>query len=294
MRQTFIIIITLFITTTVYSQSLEERIAVRACECLGKAEEPNEEKRNECISNAMLYVLLNDADQEDKDIILGALTGNQNIINKVDSIISLTYERYTLRELREKKKKYYTESENRVAHTSFIIGNELMDENDYNAAIESYKLALQQDSTNVPVLDNIAFCYKRLGDFANALKYYQKSLEIYPEGEIALVNTGVFYTEMFEFEISNQFYLRTRQLYPDNPEGYFGLARNYILLGDFEKGLENISIAHDIYQKTNAAYRKDAEAIITIVYQEMKKNGRENEFHELAKKYNIKTDYIDK
>lgn len=292
MKQAFVIII-LFITTAAYSQSLEERIAVRAFECLEKTEELNEEQRYICISTAMLDVLLSDADQEDKDI-LGTLTGTQNIINKVDSIISLKYERYMLRKLREKEKKYYGVSENRHVHTSFIIGNELMSENDYNAAIESYKLALMEDSTYVPVLDNIALCYKRLGDFANALKYYQKSLEIYPEGEAALVNTGVLYTEMFEFEISNQFYLRIRQLYPDNPEGYFGLAKNYILLGEFEKGLENTSIAHDIYQKTNSHYRKDTEAIIKIVYQEMKKTGQENEFHEIAKKYNIKTDHIDK
>jgi len=209
----------------------------------------------------------------------------QDTSSKEDSICVLLSEK----ELEEKRKIFYSDSKNELVQNSFIIGNDMMREKEYNLAIESYKLALLKDSTFVLVLDNMAICYNRLGDFENAIKFNNKSLSVYPEGEHALVNIGVTYTDLSKFEISNKYYLRLTRLYPNNPEGYFGLAKNYILLGEFENGLKNISIAYKIYKDTKSDYIQDTEKIIEMVHQSMKEANREDEFYKLATKYGLAT-----
>ena len=210
----------------------------------------------------------------------------QNSLPKMDSIGILLSEK----ELEEKRKIFYSDSKNKFVQSSFLIGNDMMKDKKYDIAIESYKLALLKDSTFVPVLDNIAVCYNRLGDFENAIKFYNKSLSIYPEGENALVNIGVTYTDLSKFEISNKYYSQLAKLYPNNPESYFGLAKNYILLGEFENGLENISIAYKIYKETKSDYIEDTEKIIEIVHQAMKEVNQEDKFYKLAQKYGLKTE----
>jgi len=209
----------------------------------------------------------------------------QNTSLKEDSIGALLSEK----ELEEKRKIFYSDSKNKWVQNSFIIGNDMMRDEKYDLAIESYKLTFSEDSNFVPILDNMAVCYNRLGDYENAIKYNNKSLSIYPEGEHALVNIGLTYTDLSKFEISNIYYLRLTKLYPNNPEGYFGLAKNYILLGEFENGLANISIAQKIYKETKSDYLHDTEKIIETVHQAMKEANQEDEFYKLAKKYGIET-----
>lgn len=287
MRQLFIFLIIL-IATNVYGQSFEERAAILTCDCLKKQKKIDDVKYRECLSNSLTEVIAKNGNPDDLSKI-ETIEGMQNTLSKVDSIVSLTCVLLSEKELEEKRKIFYSDSKNKSVQNSFIIGNDMMRDKEYDIAIENYNFALSEDSTFVPALDNMAACYKQLGDFENAIKYYNKSLSIYPEGEFALMNIGVIYTKLSEFEISNKYYMRLTQLYPNNPEGYYGLGKNYILLGKFEKGLENISIAHKIYKETKSDYVQDTEKVIEIVRQMMKKTNQEEEFYKLAKKYGLET-----
>ena len=290
MRHVFIFLI-IVVATNVSGQSLEERAAVIACECIKQQNPLDNAKYRECVSKALVT-----AQNEHPDLAIpSTVEGIQSAFKKVQSILSTTCvlpsENVLLseKELAEKRKIFYSDSKNKSAQNYYIIGNDMMNAKKYDLAIESFGLALSMDSTFVLALDHTAVCYKQLGDFENAIKYYNKSLNIYPEGDLALMNIGVIYTTLSKFEISNKYYLLLSKLYPNNPEGYYGLAKNYILLGEFEKGLENLAIAYQIYKKTKSIYKKDVEKIVGIVRQEMKKMNREDEFIKLAKKYGLKT-----
>ena len=148
-------------------------------------------------------------------------------------------------------------------------------------------MALKYDSLYVPVIDNLAVAFKKKGDLDNAIKYYKKSLSIYPEGDFALMNIGVIYAEKSEFEISNEYYSKLIRLYPDNAEGYFGLGKNLALLKEFESALENIFSAYKIYVHEKSEYVNDAQKIIGMIYQEMKKVNKEEDFNTIAKKMGI-------
>ena len=286
MKPIFIFLI-LVITTNVYGQSIEEKAAILACECLKKQKQLDNEKYRECLSKSLVEVITKSGNP-DYLSRLNTVGGIQSAFLEVQSILSYTCNLLSEKELEAKRDRFYSDSKNKFAQNSYIIGNDMMNDEKFDLAIESFGLALSVDSTFILALDHTAICYKQLGDLENAVKYYNKSLDIYPEGDLALMNIGVIYTSVDEFEISNKYYLRLANLYPNNPEGFFGLSKNYILLGEFEKGLENVSIAHKIYKKTKSAYIQDAEKIIEVVREAMRENGQENEFKKLAKKYGLK------
>ena len=284
MKQFFIFLI-IVIATNVCGQTLEERAATIACECIKQQKQLDNAKYRDCITKSLVA-----AEKEYPNELsrLGTVSGIQSAFLEIQSILSHTCILISEKELEEKRERFYSDSKNEFVQSSYIIGNDMMDDKKYDLAIESFGLALSQDSTFVLALDHTAICYKQLGDLENAVKYYNKSLEVYPEGDLALMNIGVIYTSVGEFEISNKYYLRLANLYPNNPEGFFGLAKNYILLGEFEKGLENISIAHKIYKETKSDYIQDAEKLIEIVRQEMKEMNREDDFKKIAEKYKLK------
>lgn len=282
MKQVFIFLI-IIIVTNVSGQSFEDKAAKLSCDCLKEIKQIDNEKYRECITSSMARLIKNGESFKDWTV-----EGIQNTYLKVDSIVSLICVLLSEKELKEKRIFFYADSKDKLVQSSYSIGNEMMSKRKFNLAIEKYHLALSTDSTFVPALDNTASCYKQLGDFENAIHYYYKSLTVYPEGEFALTNIGVIYTALSEFEISNFYYRRLTNLYPNNPEGYFGLAKNYILLGEFKNGLENISVAYKIYKKMKSYYIQDAVSIIEVIRQAMKETNQDGEFKKLAKKYGLK------
>lgn len=54
---------------------------------------------------------------------------------------------------------------------------------DYQKAIEEYKKAIQNSPTNFQALFNLGVCHEQIGDFQNALYYFEKAQEIEPNSQ---------------------------------------------------------------------------------------------------------------
>ncbi|HET7733327.1 MAG TPA: tetratricopeptide repeat protein [Paludibacter sp.] len=281
-----LIILTLILTANVCSQTLEERAAIRACDCVQKTKTLNDENYRKCLATSLANVIAYDKNPNDMELI-GTVSGIQGVFKKIDSIVSTTCVVYSKEKLDKLRKKFYSDSKKSIVNNSYIIGNDFTEEKKYDIAIESYEIALKYDSLFVPAIDNLAVCYRKKGDLDSAIKYYKKSLSIYPEGDYALMNIGVIYTEKSEYKTSNEYYRRLVRLYPDNAEGYFGLGKNLVLLNEYESALENIFTAHKIYQQEKSEYVNDTQKIIEMIYQEMKKINKEEDFNKIARKMGI-------
>lgn len=281
-----LIILTLILSTNAFGQTLEERAAIKACDCIQKTKTLNDENYRKCLATSISDVIVKDKNPNDLQLI-STVDGIQGILRKVDSIVSKNCVVYSKEKLEKLRKKFYGDSKIKFVNNSLIIGNDFMREKKYDFVIENYGMALKYDSLYVPVIDNIAAAYKKKGDLDNAIKYYKKSLSIYPEGDFALMNIGVIYTEKTEYKISNDYYSKLIRLYPDNAEGYFGLGKNLALLNEFESALENIFVAHKIYQHEKSEYVNDTQKIIGMIYQEMKKVNKEEDFNKIANKMGI-------
>lgn len=179
-------------------------------------------------------------------------------------------------------------SNNEEALKFYQLGLDETKKENFVKSIEHYKKALVYDSNFAFAYDNMGICYRRLNEFDKAIDAYEKSLKIDPNGLMPLQNIAVVYLYKKEYKKAVKSYEKLSKLDPKNPEVYYGIGNIYAqYLFDYEKALENLCQAYNIYSTTKSPYRTDAEKLIQIVFKEMKKQGKEVLFEEILKKYNI-------
>lgn len=287
MRKIILFLTLLLISNSLYSQLLEEKIAVRACECLKNKTKIDDEIYQKCISKSMADVVLTDSIKKNREAI-NTVDGIQNLLKKVYDIMPMTCDSEKNKEIETKRNKFYSNSKNENAQNSYIIAKDFMRDEKYKLAIEGLEISLKYDKNFVLAYDDIAVCYRQLNDFDKAIKYYKKSLEIYPEGDFALMNIGVLYSKKSDFKTAIGYYEKLIRFQPKNAEGYFGAGKNYFLLSDYENALNNIFIAHRIYTEDKSDYVKDTEKIIGMLYKKFNDENKLELFNKIAEKNNIK------
>ena len=79
-----------------------------------------------------------------------------------------------------------------------------------------------------------------------------------------------------------------RKLDEKNPEIYYEIGQIYYQhRKDYEKSLDYMCKAFNLYIEINSPYRSDAENIIKYNFNELKKMGKEDKFYEILKANNI-------
>jgi len=268
------------------SQTLEEKIAKKTCDCLQKSKEITETIYRDCLTNSMSEVIMTDKDAKVREGI-NTVEGIKSLLQKSDEAVSKTCPQVLPKAPQSRSDVFYADSKNKNAQNFYIIAKDFMRDKKYKLAIESLQLSLNQDPTFVLALDDIAVCYRQLEDYDNAIKYYKKSLDAYPEGEYALMNIGVIYTLKSEYKTAIEYYEKLIKYQPNNAEGYFGVGKNYMALNEDEKALDQIFKAHRIYTIDKSDYVKDTETLMEAIYQKMKKENKEEIFRKIAAENNI-------
>jgi tetratricopeptide (TPR) repeat protein len=167
-------------------------------------------------------------------------------------------------------------------------GVDLIKKDDYAGALPYFKKAVEIDSMFAFAWDNIGICYRKANDLDNALRAYQRSLSIDPKGQMPLQNIAIVYEFKKEFDKEVDAYKKLLAIYPDDPEGYYGIGRVYTLFkNDMENGLDNFCKAYNLYVKLSSPFRADAEKNINAIYHQMKKDGKEDVFNKILKNNNI-------
>lgn len=289
MKKFYMLFLTLASFSNTEAQTVEEKIAVKACECLEKNSKITQDVYRDCLTKPMGELVLTDKDPKVRESI-NTVDGIQNMIIRVQEIISKKCPDLVPGITESKEDVFYGKSKNKNAQNYYIIGQDFMNQNNYKQAVESFQLAVNADPAFVLALDDMGVSYRQLNDYDNAIKYYKKSLEVYPEGSFALMNIGVVYTFKSDYNTAISYYEKLIQYHPDNAEGYFGAGKNYMMLKDDEKALDNIFKAHRIYTTNNSEYVKDSEKLLAAIYQKMKSENKEDLFKNIAEKNNIKID----
>lgn len=179
-------------------------------------------------------------------------------------------------------------SNNTEALKYYELGIEESKKGDYAKAIENYKKAVVFDKNFAFAYDNMGICYRRLNEYDKAIDAYEKSLKIDPNGTMPLQNIAIVYSYKKEYKKAVKAFERLAKVDPKNPEVFYGIGQLYAQhLLDYEKALDNLCQAYNIYVDQKSPYRTDAEKLIQIVYNEMKKEGKEAVFNSILKKHNI-------
>lgn len=180
-------------------------------------------------------------------------------------------------------------SNNSEAIKYYNLGLDESKKENYEKAIDFYKKALVFDPEFAFAYDNIGISYRKLNKFDEAIEAYQKSLKIDPNGTMPLQNIAVAYMYKKDYKKAVKAYEKLAVLDDKNPEVYYGIGQIYTqYLFDYEKALDNLCQAYNLYVEQKSPYRTDAETLIQMVYSEMKKQGKENIFHSILEKHHIK------
>lgn len=179
-------------------------------------------------------------------------------------------------------------SNNKKAIEYYNKGMDQSKKENFEKAVGYYEKALKEDPEFAFAWDNLGVCYRKLSNYDKAIECYKKSLELDPKGLMPLQNMALVYRYKKEYYKAIEAYGKLAEIDKNNPEIYYGIGNVYANdLKEYEKGLENMCKAYNLYVYLKSPYRTDAEQIINIIYVEMKKQGKEEKFNQILKDNNI-------
>lgn len=162
-------------------------------------------------------------------------------------------------------KNLYCKSENPEAMKIFNDGieilylNKSLDKKYLKITSTIFFDAYKKDTTFCDALFFAGYTLRLLND-KNALALYfaadssyNKSLEF----KTNLAAECLRYGNEKTIEIARKKYTEIIKLFPESPEGYYGFALTSPILGDYEKGLENVNIAAEKYKIINPKLKDD-------------------------------------
>lgn len=182
-----------------------------------------------------------------------------------------------------------TISKNEKAKKLYDIAVDKTENENYEEAIKNYKSAVKEDPKFFMAWDNLGVCYRKIGEYDKAIEAYQKSLAINPKGKLPLQNLPVAYSYKNDFKNAINAYESLKKIYPNDPESYYGIGLLYLRdeILDWEKSLDYMCKAYNIYSDTNSPYRSDAEKIIILIYQEFKTKNKLEIFNKILSENKI-------
>ncbi|WP_167855591.1 tetratricopeptide repeat protein [Hymenobacter fodinae] len=192
--------------------------------------------------------------------------------------------------IQQKTAKFYATSTVPAARKAYLKGEQLLIKKQYTEALPLFLQAAKQDPQFVKALDDAAVCYRQTQDLAQAATYYEKSMAIFPEGDLALLNMAVVKSLQEKTDEARTYYDKLRYFHPYNPEGYFGAGKLAVLRGDFPVAMQNLFTAHRLYVEEKSPYLSDSNRMLSLLYGEMKKKNQLDLFRSTAKEYNLQID----
>jgi tetratricopeptide (TPR) repeat protein len=186
----------------------------------------------------------------------------------------------------EVKEKSFTK--NAASMEAYNKGVNLLQKEKYQDAIPYFEEAVKKDAEFVFAWDNLGVCYRRTSNYEKAEAAYKASLKIEPSGKTPLQNLPIVYKLQNKPEKAIEAYKEILKYYPGDAEVYYGIGLIYLdKPQDVEKALDNMCKAYNIYTAQKSSFRPDAEKVIRMIFADMKKNKKEEDFYRILKENNI-------
>ncbi|SHE35918.1 tetratricopeptide repeat protein [Chryseobacterium takakiae] len=80
--------------------------------------------------------------------------------------------------------------------------------------------------------------------------YYAADSLAQNKASIFKQNLAIQFMRFGKVDKAREKYEEMVKYFPDNPEGYYGIGNTSIVIGDYDKGLENLKQAEEIYKKS--------------------------------------------
>ncbi len=180
---------------------------------------------------------------------------------------------------------------------SYGLGKKAFDEKNYNEAQIYLEEVLKEKDGFADVYNMLGFICYTAGMHQNAIKYFQKALEINPNYTEVSLNLSVAYNEMGEFDKAQEVYAKAKEVGAGGSTSYLDpyakgkLANMHAEIGVIYQDLGFYKEAVDEYKKAIALRPTfvDIKNKLAVVYRDMRDyNKAVKEFEEAI---NINPDY---
>jgi tetratricopeptide (TPR) repeat protein len=262
-----------------------KNISNDACNCISEINTKNASKNDDiknCISKSLVKFQKSDKDNTPK-----AIDHESESFKKIQSYIVENCDALKSLMFAENQEFKHATSSNVLAQLAYDDGMEYMDENDYKSAIEKFEKAIKIDRQFAFAWDNLGVSYRKTNQYDKAIEAYKKSLKINPKGRLPLMNIAVAYNLNKEHKQAIKYYKKFIHNFEEDPEGYYGLGLIQYTNDLQEEGLDNLIHAYTIYTAQNSPYGSDAAKKIGYMYNDLKKQNKQDIFNKIAKKYNL-------
>jgi len=292
------IVITLLLSVAVHAQD-DARIkplADKACECLAKIDGDTSKEKiideiNSCIEGTSLMQQLTDVNTQSEAAKKSGDTSKKEYTitygDNFKEVQAYMYKNCPLLQTLMAASTGQALSQNKKAMEYYNEARAYTNEQKYDMAVVSYNKAIKADPKFATAYDYMGINYRRLNNYKEAINCYNKSLAINPNGELPLQNTAIAYELLNDNKQAAATYEKFIALHPDNPEGYYGAARTFYTLEDYEKGTDNIFKAYKLYNLQKSPYVNDALDTLKFYYKDLKEKNKLDVFNQAAKNNNI-------
>lgn len=130
------------------------------------------------------------------------------------------------------------------------IGNAYKEKGELNQAREHYQKFLESSQgkeeesgiqeLRAKALAGMGECYLKENDLANAQKYFEEAIKIYPKDESLAYNVGEIYFSNNSIDEAIQYFQLSHEISPDWEKPYLKLGYAYLNKGDLKKAKENL------------------------------------------------------
>ena len=268
-----------------------KEISDNACECISNINNDIEQKNKaikNCIATAIVTTLKTEVSSTGNGV--SEIQINKKDYSNIEKYLVENCNALKNISFSENTKFEHATSNNVLAQLAYDDGMEYLDQKDYENGILKFKKAIEIDPSFAFAWDNLGISYRNTNQYEKAIESYEKSLEINPKGRMPLINIALTYNLKKEFKEAIKYYNKYISIYEDDPEGYYGLGLILYTNNEYEKGLDNLVNAYTIYTAQQSPYRADAANKIGYMYNDLKKQGKEDLFNKVATKYNLKID----
>ena len=127
------------------------------------------------------------------------------------------------------------------------IGDCYREKGDFDKAIENYNIVLEKAKSDKDMgkemtaraLAGIGECYLKMQNFDEAQKYFEQSIETYPENEILAYNVGEIYFSHQKIDEAIKYFTISTEIKPDWPPPYLKLGYVYLNKADYSNAEAN-------------------------------------------------------
>lgn len=160
--------------------------------------------------------------------------------------------------------------------------------NEVDGALFDLEKALELDTSNTYVLNELGYVYLRLKEYAIAEQYYQRILAKYPDNIVAQSNIGFARLKAGKYQEALRIYNEALQINPQKALLYSNRALVYHHLGHTEEALADINYSLSLYPANSYALHNRA-----VIYLSIGKKDQACKDLHLAKELGYTVDYGD-